>query len=201
METFRLKAKGRCNFPLTRLDHILDLPPHDLLMIGDGSGSGNWSIGAGWACVTIERDTDKRFLTWGGYSRGPVLLAELMAYLQALMDYEFVHGHELRQKLRRSYRIVVLTDNDTLVKQHHQIATGANVANVTAPLWAAMNQLVTSKGILITFYHIPRISICLNDVVDQISRTVRETVQDDDKMRAFCVKNYGSDLYQLNPIS
>lgn len=64
----------------------LGIDNYDLLLVGDGSGSG-WKLECGWGCVSIERSTLERRAWYGAMSAGTVNFAEMMAYLQPLCWY------------------------------------------------------------------------------------------------------------------
>lgn len=196
-----LAEKSCCNLTLARLTRDLAFPAWDVLMAGDGSASGDWSIGAGWYCTSVERDSGFKLQTYGGWNRGPVMLAELSAYFQALIAFEAQRGDALRQRLRRPYRVLVLTDNQTIVQQQHVGIAGGRIKNVTSPIWAGISSLLKETGTTLELRFIPRISLMLNWAADQVAGRVREEIQDHEKFLELRPgKIYGCDSWDaINP--
>jgi len=169
---FRLKEAGRSNARLARLNRELGLPSYDLLLVGDGSGTGGWQsdIGLGWACVCVEMSSGRRDLVSGAWSVGPIEVAELMAYFHSLLAFDRRRGDALKQKLKRPVSVLVLTDNQVIVDQSRTQLLSSSVSadkcnRSTSPIWAGVRDIAKS-GYVLTFKHIPRLSIRLNQICD-----------------------------------
>lgn len=152
----------------------------DVLLVGDGSGTGGWTMSGAWACVTVERESDHRSICWGGWSKADIFVAELSAYMQALIDFEETRAAEMRRRLGRPIRVLVVSDNDTIVKWSERAMSGVRVTGATNSIWAALRDLVKGSGLSITWRFAPRRSTMLNVVVDQVCGRVRLVVQDPD---------------------
>lgn len=174
---FRLREKLRSNLSLSRLLRELGLPPSDVILVGDGSGTGSWTMGAGWACAVINTISNERILVAGGWSCGSVMIAELSAYLQGLMTFEALYGAATRKYLGRNITVTILTDNQAITQQHHTAFSGLRTGGDCNPIWAALRELCRSGGYILRFQHIPRVSIALNHVCDELAGQARKTNQ------------------------
>lgn len=174
---FQLREKLRSNLPVKRLLRELHLPVPDVLLIGDGSGSGAWTMGAGWACAVIDYHTNQREIICGGWSIGSVMIAELSAYMHGLMTYESRFGDVTRFRLGRPAIVQVLTDNQGIVMQHPVAFSGRTVRGDCIPIWAALRELCRTGSYVMNFKHVPRLSIMLNHVCDRLALKSRESVQ------------------------
>ena len=136
----------------------------DVILVGDGAGSGWGAVGGGWACVMIEKGSLGRKVFHGAMNDCTVNLAEPMAYLAPLSWY------------------VSKIDKDTRMRQVHILTDSSYVANrgngetpdsrVHAVLWAAYG-LLARQGLQLHWHWIPRESVELNRLVDTISREAR----------------------------
>lgn len=151
----------------------------DVLIIGDGAGSG-WEISAGWAAVLIDKYSYSRKLFYGGMNTGSVTLGELFPYLHAMLWYTGKDGPG-KQRLydaaaagfRTSLRIHIVTDSQV-------VATAGNnpASRHSYPaLWAAFDAFVR-QGFEITFHHVARTLIDMNILVDEVSRCARLAMTD-----------------------
>jgi len=174
---FRLRDKLRSNLPLKRLLRELGLPESDVVLVGDGSGTGSWTMGAGWACAIVSPVVDFRELVAGGWSCGSVIVAELSAYLQGLMTFEAKQGDDIRRRLGRNISVTILTDNQAITQQHGTAFTQQKVGGDCGPIWAALRELCRSGGYTLRFQHIPRVSIALNHVCDLLASQARKANQ------------------------
>src|SRR5207344_186670 len=82
----------------------------DFLIVGDGSGSG-YDRAAGWASVSIERQTKERRVWWGAVNAGTVNFAEAMAYLQPLNWLACREDDKRRNGRRKLWRVHIVTDS------------------------------------------------------------------------------------------
>lgn len=97
-------------------------PPWDLLVIGDGSGSG-WNEACGWACTLISNHQQLRRFFYGAMDCGSINLAEAMPYLQSLTWYDVHHGKE-RLKALGYLRVHILTDSQVTANWGNQAMSG-----------------------------------------------------------------------------
>ena len=173
----------------------------NILLIGDGSGTGGWRMAGGWVCAIVERETDERSLCSGGWSTCDIIVAELSAYLQALMEIEALRGKALRRQLGRPLKILILTDNSVVATQSQLALSGGKVGGATNPIWAGIRQIVTSTGTSLTFRFAPRRSTMLNVLVDQVAGRLRRVVTDP-KLSQYRAKDGSArSLKYLNPKS
>jgi hypothetical protein len=157
---------------------VIKCPEWDVMMLGDGSGTGGWTMAGGWACVTVERESDNRSICWGGWSTCDILLAELSAYFQALVEFENTRGEVLRKHLGRPVKILVITDNQPIASQAPAALVGGKVGGNTNALWAAIRHITQSSGISIQFRFVPRCAVMLNVLADQVCGRVRKLLGD-----------------------
>lgn len=169
----KFEENSRHNIPLPRLDAELQLPDHNLLLVGDGSGQGGWTMGGGWAVAIIERHSGWRKRTIGGWDCCSIIVAELSAYLQAMMVHEALRGSLCRRQWGRGPEIVVLTDNQAIVTQAPNALAGHSVGGGTNPIWAGIRRCRDDTGAALTFRFIPRLSITLNWAMDQMAGRTR----------------------------
>lgn len=175
-----LDKNARLDISPERLAVILGCPHWDFMLIGDGSGTGGWSMAGGWACITIERDRGRRRdRVFGGWSRCSILVAELSAYLQALMTIEADHGDMLRRRLGRQLTFLVITDNQPIALQATRGLLGMGVGGDTDPIWAALRCLIEKTGSNLVFKFAPRLSTRLNVAVDHVAGNVRRALEAD----------------------
>ena len=166
------------NASLRRLSHEWQLPDWDVLLVGDGSGSGAWhqELGIGWASVAVDSGGE-RAAQVGALRDGNVSLAELSAAAHGLWHYHNTVASR-RQKLARALRVVVLCDNAQIVTEGNS-TRGADwqLSRPDGPQWAFFNA-VLARGYVATWRQIPRISLNLNWAVDQMAGQARKALQD-----------------------
>lgn len=191
------RKKGFLNVSLDRLSLELGLDDWDFLLVGDGSGV-SWEMGAGWACVVVGRIPGIRPIRkviGGGWSDGTVNIAELSAYMQALHFIDANHAELAKEKLNRNLlRVAILTDSEVVAKSYQN---GQTYSGPLAPLWAAIRVFET-RGYVLQFRHIPRISIALNWVADKLASGFRVAAQNSAKV-PLARRGLIQDLADLNP--
>jgi len=150
-------------------------PPWDLLLVGDGSGTG-WNQACGWACTLIEKQSNLRRFFYGGMDSGSINLAEVMPYLQGLTWYDANVGKERLQKLDY-LRVVVLTDSQVTAHWGNQAmgSVDASVPRKQLGFYAAMREL-RRVGYHCTFHWAPRMTTDLNWVADLMAGLTRQEV-------------------------
>lgn len=167
-------ASGRAarEQPATRTLHEilaqLGITNWDLLICGDGSGSG-WKDGCGWAATMVDRATQERRQFFGAMNAGSINLAELMPYLQALTWFHANGGRQRLHELSRPLVVHVLTDSQVIYQQ------GILVAQMDNPLpktqeaqWASVRQL-SRMGYQMNYHWIPRSTTALNWAADLLA--------------------------------
>ena len=87
-------------------------PQWDVILVGDGSGSG-WAHACGWAATLICRRHQARRFFYGGMDCGSVNFAESMPYVQAITWYDAHHGKALLKQLGM-LRVHILTDSQVI---------------------------------------------------------------------------------------
>jgi len=180
---------------------MVKVPEWDILLVGDGSGTGGWTMAGGWACAIVERETDARSICWAGWSTCDIIVAELQAYLQALMEIEALRGKALRRRLGRPLNIVIVTDNQVVATQSATALSGAKVGGMTNPIWAGIRQIVQTTGTSLTFRFAARRSTMLNVLVDQVAGRLRRVVTDPKLGQYRSRDGSARSLVSLNPKS
>lgn len=149
---------------LQKLGH----PPCDVLIVGDGSGTG-WEDGCGYSCVLIDLRQRTRVLLYGGAKPAPITYAELAPYIHAFMW----HNKCMRQD-RSIQNTIVVTDSQ-------YVATAAN--NVAADihddeLMMATQMLAAARrlGYAFSFIWQPRIDNGGNYISDLIAGMCRREI-------------------------
>lgn len=158
--------------PIENLDEVLarlGIQAWDILLVGDGSGSG-WGREAGWATVSIERATGERLVWCGGMNRGTVNVAEVMAYLQPL------NWFATREELRRgaggrtkAFQVHIITDSQYC---RDNGASNNRLRVKNSALWAAFDVFLR-QGFVLNWHWLPRDELALNSYCDQLSRVSR----------------------------
>lgn len=120
---------------LARLAADLGIADYDLLLVGDGSGTG---VGApcGWHCTAYDRQTGEVEEHFGGANGGTNNYAELAPYVHALWHYHTTSGGNEPGFIPdlSPVRVAVVSDSEVTVRcGNGQYARRANGA-----LWAAV---------------------------------------------------------------
>jgi ribonuclease HI len=147
----------------------------DLLLIGDGSGSG-WDGAAGWASTLINRWTRDRFVFFGGANVGSVNFAEMMPYFQALIWY---HNHAGKDEVKKRglLNVHVITDSAVTVNHGAKAAQpGQELPKVPQrALWAGMREL-GHMGYCLHWHWAERSTNSLNFLADLIAALARRQI-------------------------
>jgi len=181
---------------LEQLLKRLGIVKWDCIIVGDGSGS-NWSKGAGWSSVVIERegerDINERSVWYGAVNRGTVNLGEIMAYLQPL---EWLVSREVTRRSDigevDAYHVHIITDSDycRLVGN----SNGGRILKKNAGLWSVFNAFA-HLGFIIKWHWIPRASCELNRYCDELSKVARLNLKNTDLRKKTKEKR---SVYELN---
>lgn len=149
-------------------------PKWDLLIVGDGSGSG-WNHACGWAATLIDNVHNARRFFYGAMDCGSVNLAESMPYLQALGWYDAHYGKALLKQLG-FIRVHVLTDSQTIATWGNRAAgPEGEVPRKQLPFWAGIKEL-RRVGYQCEFHWAPRMTTELNWVADLIAGLSRQEI-------------------------
>ena len=170
-----LDAEAYSNASLRRLSHEWMLPPWDVLIVGDGSGSGAWhqELGIGWASIVTDV-FGNRVVQVGALRDGNVSLAELSAASHALWHYDATVTKK-RPRLEKPLRVAVLCDNQQIVTES-RLSAEAQLRTTDGPQWAFF-RAVLLRGYVATWHLIPRISANLNWAADQLASKARLALQ------------------------
>ena len=150
-------------------------PPWDLLVIGDGSGSG-WNEACGWACTLISNHQQLRRFFYGAMDCGSINLAEAMPYLQSLTWYDVHHGKE-RLKALGYLRVHILTDSQVTANWGNQAMSGeyAEPPRKLLAFYAGIREL-RRVGYHCTFHWAKRLTTELNWAADLIAGLSRKEI-------------------------
>lgn len=153
----------------------------DLLLVGDGSGSG-WANHCGWGGVLVDRNNlvgrnfhGRRFF-YGAMNQGSVNLAESMPYLHSLQWYDANFGKELLRS-RGTLNVHILTDSQTIAQWGTRAMTpGTDVPRKGLVVWAAMREL-RRVGYRCQMHWAPRLTTEMNWCADLIAGLCRVQMQ------------------------
>jgi ribonuclease HI len=192
--------------PETRSLHTLlkelSINAWDVVLVGDGSGSG-WDIGVGWSCVLVDRHTGTRKLIHGGGSTGTVNIAELMAYVHAMLWYATHIGKDLRkQHPRKILDVHVITDSRVVASQGVKVAERNTAGIANRALWASIAD-ITRQGYKFHWHWVERLTNEMNWAADQMAGSARRAVRSCelvDDVPNSKGKHEPVSLYDINPL-
>lgn len=147
----------------------------DLLIVGDGSGTG-WDDCCAYASVLVDRETRGRKTCFGGNRWGSINLAEMEAYLKPLFWFHAKFGSE-RLRRRSPLYVHVITDSQVTVTHGIRAANlSESLPNVAhRPLWAAMREFA-HMGYCLRYHWAPRCTSELNTLSDLIAGLSRRAL-------------------------
>jgi ribonuclease HI len=148
---------------LESLATTLSLPPSDLLLIGDGSGT-TYAQPGGWACVAYDRQTGKVRLHAGALSGATNNFAELAPYVQALWHHHQEHGQDPATPVR----VQIVSDSELTVR----CGQGQYARRANACLWAAIGWF-EDNGYVLGWRHVPRNSNVWSSLCDHVAGLAR----------------------------
>ena len=164
---------------ISQLIQRLGNPRWDLLIVGDGSGSG-WDKACGWAATLIDNTRHARRFFYGAMDCGSVNFAESMPYIQALTWYDQHHGKETLRELG-FLNVHILTDSQVIATWGTQaMQLESELPRKQLAIWSAMREL-RRVGYHCTFHWAPRLTTGLNwaaDIMAGISRVEIERAGD-----------------------
>ena len=166
----------------------------DVLIIGDGSGSG-WSMGGGWAAVVVDIARNRRKLLTGAQNAATSVTMEIEPYFKALYWYHHTTGKGLRMHLGRPPRVAVVCDNELVVRQ----GNGQVRAKALDPYWAAIECVKRQAGIVCHWYWARRDTVGLNILCDHLSRHSRVAHAAHVSLAAAGLGPDTSSVYLVNP--
>lgn len=158
------------NPPLSRLDTLLSahgLTPQDwdLVLCGDGSGSG-WKTGGAYAVFLVDQCMPARDFLTGGCSHTTVNRMELSAYTEALA-YHY-HGLLEGSLKKIPYNVWIFTDSEITAK----VGEGVYARKANADLWHTIDWY-ESRGYRLNWRNIPRNSTDFHVEADDIAGEMR----------------------------
>jgi hypothetical protein len=192
-----LDAEAYSNASLRRLSHEWQLPPWDVLIVGDGSGSGAWhqELGIGWASIVTDV-FGNRVVQAGALHAGNVSLAELSAAAHGLWHYDAVVTKK-RPRLEKPLRVAILCDNSQIVAES-RLSVEAQLRTTDSPQWAFFNAILL-RGYVATWHWTPRIAVNLNWAADKLASKARRALQVEDFLDLHRDKQL-IQLENLNPL-
>lgn len=154
----------------------------DLLLVGDGSGSG-WAQCCGWAAVLIDRNHlldrnlyGRRFF-YGAADPGSVNFAESMPYMQAINWYDVQYGRQLLHT-KGVLNVHVLTDSQVIANWGNRATQPTtDLPRKAIPAWAAIREY-SRLGYHFTMHWAPRMTTELNWAADLIAGLARRHVKE-----------------------
>lgn len=150
-------------------------PKYDVLIVGDGSGTG-WATACGWACTLVIKNPENRRFFYGGMDTASINMAESMPYLHALTWYDNNGGYD-RLKLVGHLDVLILTDSEVTANWGNQAMQPypVEVPRKQVGIYAALREY-GRLGYNCKFVWIPRQSNGFNYMADLIAGITRRTV-------------------------
>ena len=144
--------------------------PWDAVIFGDGSGS-RWGQPCGFASVLIRRTEMQRHVFTGGFNNGTVNVAELMAYLPALLWYTTnIVEPERSSGVVRAHLVRVVTDSQYVASMASQKSSVFTKKN--SILLGAL-RMVEAAGVRLEWHWDRRTGSDLNQLADILSKAAR----------------------------
>ena len=180
----RRKKKKKSSTLQESLEQMLErlqIEDWDLVLVGDGSGS-NYERQCGWASISIEHQTFERQYWYGAMNYGTVNLAEMLAYLQPLSWYAAREDERRRESRKnkqnyKSFRNVHIITDSKYCKQQGESDNLSPKKN--GGFWRIFDTF-TRHGIILHWHWIPRESVELNILVDQVAKETRLLLKQND---------------------
>jgi len=144
----------------------LSLPEHDVMLVGDGSGT-RLGEACGWYVAYLDRRTGECSSCGGSGSTGTNNFAELAPYVQALWAID------ARDKLaKKPVRVQIVTDSEVTAR----CGSGQYTRNANGCLWSAVDWFVRS-GYLLNWNWVARNSNPISCLCDEESGRLRRLLQ------------------------
>lgn len=154
----------------------LNIANWDVLLVGDGSGSG-WTTPCGWASILVDRVYHGRQLFYGAMNLGSVNLGESMPYLHALSWYDAQVGKTLLRQTGQ-IRVHIVTDSATVANWGTKaMQLGEPLPRKHIGLWATMREY-RQLGYTMTFHWAPRMTTGFNWAADLVAGLARVAIRD-----------------------
>jgi ribonuclease HI len=148
------------------LANHLNLPDHDLLLVGDGSGT-RYELPVGWACIAHDLRKSRVTAHVGALSCGTSNFAELFPYVQAL----WYHQQDHMRLPVLPVDVAILSDSELTVKCGNR----KNRRNANLCLWDAIDRF-DKDGYRLHWRHVPRNSNPWNAWADMIAGPARQAL-------------------------
>ena len=162
------------NTSLSRLLTDYNVSNWDVLLIGDGSGSGA-EAPCGWAVTIVDRLTGRRRLLAGALTMGSITVGELMPYVTAMDHFDTV----MRTPQHRKDLSIPLNLNVHIFTDSSHTANAGNKLHSRAKhgaLWAAISHL-ENHGYTFTWHWFERNNpFKLHKLMDEMASELRERV-------------------------
>jgi ribonuclease HI len=149
----------------------LSLPPHDVMLVGDGSGTLHGKP-CGWGLAGClwdrsgPRATGEAFRLGGSLSSGTNNLAELFPFVHGLWHIDYLLGKS-NMSNRGRVSVHMVSDSEVTVRA----GRGEYARNANAALWAAIDWFAAHYDL--AWHWVPRNSNALNAWCDGESRRCR----------------------------
>jgi ribonuclease HI len=138
-------------------DHGLE--PHDLLLLGDGSGTTHREP-AGWACIAYDLALKQAVVHAGGLTAGTNNFAELMPFVHAL----WFHTRQHKDKITPGCKVAVVSDSEVTVRCGNRLYS----RQANGFLWAGV-EWFEQHGYDIKWHHVLRVTDIWNEFSDALA--------------------------------
>jgi hypothetical protein len=159
-----LTLGSQSRIQLDQLARDLALGPHDLLLVGDGTGE-TYQSPAGWACIAYDRLLERAVVHVGALTAGSIKFAELLPFLHGLWFFDQEH----RDDRLRSYQVAVVSDSEVTVR----CGNGDYARRANGCLWAGI-EWFERRAYAFQWHHVRRLSNGWNALVDSVAGKARQ---------------------------
>ena len=165
------KPKILQDLDLVRLLQHLRIDYWNYLLIGDGSGS-QWDHPCGWSCVQLRQRTGEVTHLAGSFSRGTNIVAEMMAYVQPILELACSNKCDRNPNSGRCH-IHVVTDCKHLADAWR---VPAATPRSNRPLWRLLQTAQREHGMVLRIHHMRRESLAANVLSHYTANCARVTM-------------------------
>lgn len=159
------------------LDEVLlkaGIQEWDVLIVGDGSGSG-WNGACGWCSILVDKLSRGRRVFYGAMNNGSVNVAETMPYIQSLMWFDNQMGSE-RIRTGKTVHVHIITDSQTTASWGNTAKDVMRSIPKKAVLFGSYVRELSRVGYIFHFHWAPRMESNFNWAADMIAGLSRDNM-------------------------
>jgi hypothetical protein len=176
---------------LNKLLKSFSISKFDLILMGDGSGTG-WELPIGFAAMAIWRNPDLRKVFSGCLNHGTIGQAEILPYLTAIRyDYQVIAKGNLEAKRR----VIIISDSQVSVN----VGNGIQQAHTNKDLWESYKWFL-NLGYEITWIWVERNENDIHKLAHSLSNIARKLLTDELKIDPYKILPTEGP-YEIDPAS